>query len=136
VESEALATMVVNRLRGTIGSVAVKAPGAGDERRAWLEDLALLTGGTFLSRELGRPLDAVTAADFGRARRVVVDREHTTVIEGGGDPRAIREHVAGLQSDLARAGSEYEREAVQRRLARLHGGIAVLRAGGATSFER
>ncbi|HET7224898.1 MAG TPA: chaperonin GroEL [Candidatus Eisenbacteria bacterium] len=136
IESEALATLVVNRLRGAVSSVAVRLPMAGEKRRAVLDDLAVLTGGTFLSRELGRPFEQVTPADFGRARRVVVDRDSTAVIEGGGDPRAIRERIGLLEKQLEHADAEFDRDALRERLARLHGGIAVIRVGGATEFER
>ena len=132
VESEALATLVVNRLRGTLTSVAVRAPGAGDVRRALLEDLAVLTGARLFARDLGRPLERVEPADFGRAQRVVVDRDSTTLVGGGGRPEAIRERIAALEGELAAAG-RHERDALRERLGRLTGGVAVVRLGAPTA---
>jgi len=134
VEGEALATLVVNRLRGTIQSIAVKAPGTGDRRRELLEDLAVLTGARLFTRELGRPLERLEPQDFGRAKRVVVDRDHTTVIEGGGDPASIRERVTRLERELKASDSDYDRDWVRERIGRLKGGVAVIRVGAPTEL--
>ena len=135
IEGDALAMLVVNRLRGTVGSVAVKAPDSGERRREFLDDLAVLCGGRLFSTEIGRSLEAVEAADFGRASRVVVDRERTTIVGGGGDSVLVRERIAQVETLLKRADSEYDRERLRSRLARLTGGVAVIRVGGATEVE-
>ena len=135
VEGEALATLVVNRLRGTVHSVAVKAPEIGDARREFLEDLALLTGATLLTGETGRSLEAVRLEDFGRAHRVEVNRDHTVVMEGGGRSDAVRARIAQLEHALQGADYELEREQLRRRIGRLTGGIAVIHVGGATEPE-
>uniref|UniRef100_A0A832I7P0 Chaperonin GroEL n=1 Tax=Eiseniibacteriota bacterium TaxID=2212470 RepID=A0A832I7P0_UNCEI len=132
VEGEALATMVVNRLRGTVQSVAVRVPGLGERRRAMLEDLALLCGANLVAADLGREPEGVTEEDFGRARRVRVDHDSTTVIEGGGRPAAVRLRLQALERELAGASSEADAERLRERRARLAGGVAVIRAGGAT----
>jgi chaperonin GroEL len=135
VEGEALATMVVNRLRGTLACVAVRAPLAGDRRQELLEDLALLCGGTVITRELGRSIERFRPEDLGRAQRVVVERDTTTLLGGGGDPQAIRERVAALERELAAGGSEFDRETRRARLARLGGGIAIVKVGAPSALE-
>ncbi len=135
IEGEALATMVVNRLRGTVTSVALKAPEFGVARGEFLADLALLTGATVISREAGRTLESVTAADLGRAKRVEVDRDATVILEGGGDVAAIRAGITALERELAEASLESERARVRRRISRLTGGVAVIHVGGATEPE-
>jgi chaperonin GroEL len=135
VEGEALATLVVNRLRGTVQSIAVKAPALGDRRRALLEDLAVLTGARLFARDLGTSLEGFTPEDLGRARRVRVTKDHTTLVEGGGDPQAVRERIAAVGRELALGGSEFDREWLRERQGRLTGGIAVIRVGAPTEFE-
>jgi chaperonin GroEL len=135
VEAEALATLVVNRLRGTLASVAVRAPATGEERRALLDDLAVLTGARLLTAEEGSTLDRADAASFGRAKRVIVDRDHTTIVEGGGDQTAIRQRIASLSRRLEASDSEYERDRLRSRLGRLAGGVAAIHVGGATELE-
>jgi len=135
VEGEALATLVVNRLRGAVASVAVRAPEGGARRRALIEDLAALTGARPFTRELGRGTEHVEDADFGRALRVRVDRESTTVVGGGGWPEAIRERIAAIEREIREARSESEREWLRERIGRLKGGIAVLRVGAPTEAE-
>jgi chaperonin GroEL len=135
VEGEALATMVVNRLRGTVTSVALKAPEVGAARSEVLADLAVLTGATVLSRDAGRALDQVTAADLGRAKRIEVDHGSTVVLEGGGDSGHIRERIAGVERELSEATHESERTRLRRRVSRLAGGVAVIHVGGATEPE-
>ena len=135
VEGEALATLVVNRLRGTIGSVAVRAPATGEERRATLEDLAVLTGARLIAAETGIPLDKVAIDHLGRAKRVVVDRETTTIIEGGGRQSEIKARIAQLRRELDASDAEYERERLRARLGRLTGGVGVIRVGAATELE-
>ena len=135
IEGEALATLVVNRLRGTLASVAVKAPGVGEERRSQLEDLALLTGAHLFTPEAGDRLESLEAGSFGRARRVVVDRETTTVVEGGGDQARIRSRITSLEREIAKADSPSQRDRVRARLARLTGGVAVVSVGAPTEIE-
>jgi chaperonin GroEL len=135
VEGEALATLVVNRLRGTLASVAVKAPAIGEERRAQLDDLALLTGARLFATEQGMALERVTSADFGHARRVRVDRESTTLVEGGGDQAAIRQRLELLRGEHENADSDFERDRLQTRLSRLQGGVAVIEVGAPTELE-
>jgi chaperonin GroEL len=135
VEAEALATLVVNRLRGTLASIAVKAPAIGDERSALLDDLAVLTGARRVSAEGGATLKHVESGDFGRAKRVVVDRDTTTVVEGGGDQTQIRQRLAWLKRELLREDSDHERERLRGRISRLEGGIAVVYVGAATEVE-
>ncbi len=135
IEGEALAMMVVNRLRGTVGSVAVKAPESGERRREFLDDLSVLTGGRLLSTDIGRSLEAVDGSDFGRAARVVVDRDRTTLVDGGGKPEAVKERIGQVENLLKRADSEYDRGRLRERLARLTGGVAVIRVGGATEVD-
>jgi chaperonin GroEL len=135
IEGEALAMLVVNRLRGTLASVAVKAPESGERRREWLEDLTVLTGARLYAPDLGRTLEAFQPEDFGRAGRVVVDHDTCTLVAGGGRPEAIREHLARLERECERAGSDYDRDRLRARIARLTGGVAVIRVGGATELE-
>jgi chaperonin GroEL len=135
VDGEALATMVVNKLRGTINVLAVKAPGFGDRRKAMLEDMAILTGGTVLSEEVGRKLDSATIQDLGRARRVVSSKDNTTIIEGSGSEEDIKGRIAQIRLQTDETTSEFDREKLQERLAKLAGGVAVIKVGGATEIE-
>ena len=135
VEGEALATLVVNKIRGTFKSVAVKAPGFGDRRKAMLQDIAILTGATVISEEVGLKLDAATIDLLGRARKVVVAKEETTIVEGLGDEDQIKGSVAQIRSEIEKSDSDYDREKLQERLAKLAGGVAVIKAGAATEVE-
>jgi len=135
VEGEALATLVVNKIRGTFKSVAVKAPGFGDRRKAMLQDIAILTGGTVISEEVGLKLDAATIDLLGRARKVVVAKEETTIVEGLGDEDQIKGRVAQIRAEIEKSDSDYDREKLQERLAKLAGGVAVIKAGAATEVE-
>jgi len=135
VDGEALATLVVNKLRGTINALALKAPGFGDRRKATLQDMAILTGGTVISEEIGRKLDSATLEDLGRARRVVADKDTTTFIEGRGDEQAIKARVAQIRAQIETTTSDFDREKLQERLGKLAGGVAVLKVGGATEPE-
>jgi chaperonin GroEL len=132
VEGDALATLVVNRLRGTIKVCAVKAPAFGDRRKAILEDLAILTGGKVITEDLGIKLENVTLEDLGTAKRVIVDKEATTIVEGGGDGKAIQGRVATIRKQIEETTSDYDREKLQERLAKLAGGVAVVRVGAPT----
>ena len=134
VDGDALATLVVNRLRGTIKVCAVKAPAFGDRRKVILEDLAILTGGRVITEELGIKLENVTISDLGSAKRVIVDKETTTIVEGGGDPKAIQGRVATIRKQIEETTSEYDREKLQERLAKLAGGIAVVKVGAPTEM--
>jgi chaperonin GroEL len=135
VEGEALATLVVNKIRGTIQVVAVKAPAFGDRRKAMLQDIAILTGGTFLSEDLGIKLDKVDASVLGRAKKVVITKEDTTIIEGAGKPEAIQGRIAQTKKEIEETDSSYDKEKLQERLAKLSGGVAVVKVGGATETE-
>ena len=135
VEGEALATLVVNRLRGTINVAAVKAPGFGDRRKAMLEDIAVLTGGKVISEDLGIKLENVKLEDLGTARRVTIDKENTTIIDGGGKTSDLQGRVKTLKSQIEDSTSDYDREKLQERLAKLVGGVAVIRVGAATETE-
>jgi chaperonin GroEL len=135
VEGEALATLVVNRLRGTINVAAVKAPGFGDRRKAMLEDIAVLTGGKVISEDLGLKLENVKLEDLGTARRVTIDKENTTVIDGGGETSDLQARVKTLKTQIEDSTSDYDREKLQERLAKLVGGVAVIRVGAATETE-
>jgi chaperonin GroEL len=135
VEGEALATLVVNRLRGVFANVAVKAPGFGDRRKAMLQDMAILTGGQLIAQELGIKLENVTPENLGRASRIVVDREHTTVIGGKGDKAAIAGRCQELRKQIADTTSDYDREKLEERLATLSGGVAVIRVGAPSEAE-
>ncbi|MBE3576569.1 MAG: chaperonin GroEL [Limnochordales bacterium] len=135
VEGEALATLVVNKIRGTLNVCAVKAPGFGDRRKAMLEDIAILTGGTFLSEDLGIKLENVNLSQLGRARRVKVEKESTTIIEGAGDPAKIKGRIEQIRRQIEETESDYDREKLQERLAKLAGGVAVIKVGAATETE-
>ena len=134
-EGEALATLVVNKLRGTINVLAVKAPSFGDRRKAILEDIAILTGGTFITEEVGRKLETVQVSDLGRARRVVATKEDTVIIEGHGSDEAIQGRIKQIKAQVDDAASEFDREKLQERLAKLAGGVAVVKVGAPTEVE-
>ena len=134
-DGEALATLVVNKLRGTFRALAVKAPGFGDRRKAMLEDIAILTGGTVISEELGRKLDSVTIADLGRAGQVRATKDETTIVDGVGDKKAIKARVEQLKKQVAETTSDFDKEKLQERLAKLAGGVAVIEIGAATEVE-
>ncbi len=135
VDGEALTTIVVNKLRGTFKALAVKAPGFGDRRKAMLQDIATLTGGTVISEELGRKLDSVTLADLGQAHKMVSTKDETTIIGGKGDKEAIAERVAQLKQQISQTTRDFDREKLQERLAKLSGGVAVIEIGAATEVE-
>ena len=135
VEGEALATLVVNRLRGGLKVAAVKAPGFGDRRKAMLEDIAILTGGTAISEDLGIKLENVTLKMLGRAKKVVIDKENTTIVNGAGAKKDIEARAAQIKAQIEETTSDYDREKLQERLAKLAGGVAVIRVGGATEVE-
>ena len=135
IEGEALATLVVNKIRGTFRSVAVKAPGFGDRRKAMLQDIAILTGGTVISEEVGLKLEAATLDLLGKARKVVVTKDETTIVEGAGDDEMIKGRVNQIRSEIEKTDSDYDREKLQERLAKLAGGVAVIKAGAATEVE-
>ena len=135
VEGEALATLVVNRLRGTFKAVAVKAPGFGDRRKAMLEDIAILTGGTVITEDMGRKLDSVELTDLGTARQVRITKDETTIIDGVGDKDVIAKRVSQIRSQVEETTSEFDREKLQERLAKLSGGVAVIEVGAATEVE-
>ncbi|MGA9822218.1 MAG: chaperonin GroEL [Desulfobaccales bacterium] len=135
VEGEALATLVVNKLRGTLQVAATKAPGFGDRRKAMLEDIAILTGGQMISEEMGWKLENVTLKELGSAKRINIDRDNTTIIDGGGDRAAIEGRVKQIRAQIDETTSDYDREKLQERLAKLVGGVAVIRVGAATEIE-
>jgi chaperonin GroEL len=135
VEGEALATLVVNKLRGGLKVAAVKAPGFGDRRKAMLEDIAILTGGQLISEDLGIKLENVTTAMLGRAKRVIIEKEKTTIVDGAGKKKEIEARVGQIKSQIEETTSDYDREKLQERLAKLAGGVAVIRVGGATEIE-
>jgi chaperonin GroEL len=135
VEGEALATLVQNKIRGVLSSVAVKAPGFGDRRKAMLQDLAVLTGGQVISEEVGLKLDNVTLDLLGRARKVVITKDDTTIVDGAGDPEAVKGRVAQIRREIEDTDSDWDREKLQERLAKLAGGVAVVRVGAATEVE-
>jgi len=135
VEGEALATLVVNKLRGTLQVCAVKAPGFGDRRKAMLEDIAILTGGKMIAEDLGIKLENVTLNDLGRAKKITVDKENTTIVEGAGDPEKIKGRVKQIKTQIEETTSDYDREKLQERLAKLVGGVAVINVGAATEVE-
>ncbi len=135
VEGEALATLVVNKLRGTLACCAVKAPGFGDRRKATLEDIATLTGGKAISEDLGVKLENLTLADLGRAKKVVVDKDNTTIVEGGGKTSAIEGRIKQIRMQIEETTSDYDREKLQERLAKLAGGVAIIKVGAATETE-
>ena len=135
VEGEALNTLIVNRLRGTLNVVCVKAPGFGDRRKEMLQDIAILTGGTVVSEEVGLELKETVMDDLGRARQVKVTKENTTIVDGAGDAKAIKDRVAQIKSQIANTTSDYDKEKLQERLAKLSGGVAVIKAGASTETE-
>jgi chaperonin GroEL len=135
VEGEALATLVVNKIRGTFQAAAVKAPGFGDRRKAMLEDIAILTGGLAITEDLGRTLESITLADLGRAKRVAIDKDNTTIIEGAGKSKDIVGRINLLKRQIEETTSDYDREKLQERLAKLAGGVAVINVGAATEIE-
>lgn len=135
VEGEALATLVVNKLRGTLQCCAVKAPGFGDRRKAMLEDIAILTGGKMIAEELGIQLEKITLSDLGRAKKVIVDKENTTIVEGAGKTADIKGRIETIKAQIKETTSDYDREKLQERLAKLSGGVAVIRVGAVTEAE-
>ena len=135
VEGEALATLVVNKLRGTLKCAAVKAPGFGDRRKAMLEDIAILTGGQMISEEMGVKLESITLKDLGKAKRITIDKDNTTIIEGGGESKGIEGRVKMIRAQIEETTSDYDREKLQERLAKLVGGVAVINVGAATESE-
>jgi len=136
VEGEALATLVVNKLRGTFTAVAVKAPGFGDRRKAMLEDMAILTGGQVISEDLGLKLDQTKVEQLGKARRVTVTKDDTTIVEGAGKPEAIQARIKSIKSQVEETTSDFDKEKLQERLAKLAGGVAVIKVGAATEVEQ
>jgi len=135
IEGESLATLVVNKLRGTLSPLALKAPGFGDRRKAMLQDIAALTGGEVISEEVGRKLDSVTIEDLGRARRVIADKDNTTIVEGKGEAKDIEARIKQIRAEIDISTSDYDKEKLQERLAKLAGGVAVIKVGGATETE-
>ncbi len=135
VEGEAIATLVVNKLRGGLKVAAVKAPGFGDRRKAMLEDIAILTGGQLISEDLGIKLENVTTAMLGRAKKIVIEKEKTTIVHGAGKKADIEARVAQIKAQIEETTSDYDKEKLQERLAKLAGGVAVIRVGGATEIE-
>ncbi len=135
VESEALATLVVNNLRGILKTCAVKAPGFGDRRKAMLEDIAVLTGGQVIAEEVGLTLEKATLKDLGQAKRVEIDKEETTLIDGAGDPKAIEARLKSIRTQIEEATSDYDKEKLQERVAKLAGGVAIVKVGAATEIE-
>ena len=135
VEGESLATIVVNKLRGTFTVVAVKAPGFGDRRKRMLEDIAILTGGEVITEEMGLKLENTTITQLGRARKVVVDKDHTTIIDGAGESDAIKARIKQIKQEIENTDSDFDREKLQERLAKLSGGVAVVKVGAATETE-
>ena len=134
-EGEALATLVVNKLRGTLNCLAIKAPGFGDRRKAMLDDIAILTGGTVLSEDVGRKLDSATVADLGRCRRVTSNKDETTFVEGHGSEEEIQNRIKQIKAQIEDTTSEFDREKLQERMAKLSGGVAIIKVGGATEVE-
>jgi chaperonin GroEL len=135
VDGEALATLVVNKLRGNLNPLVVKAPSFGERRTAILQDIAILTGGTFITEQMGRKLDSVTIADLGRARTVVSTKEETTIVEGAGSDEAIQARIKQIKAQVEETASDFDREKAQERLAKLAGGVAVIKAGAASEVE-
>src|SRR6185312_4807329 len=135
VEGESLATIVVNKLRGTFQAVAVKAPGFGDRRKRMLEDIAVLSGGEVITEELGLKLENTKLSQLGHARKVVVDKDSTTIIDGAGDSEAIKARIKQLKGEIENTDSDFDREKLQERLAKLSGGVAVIKVGAATETE-
>ena len=135
VDGEALATLVVNKLRGTVNVLAVKAPGFGDRRKAMLEDIGVLTGGTVITEEIGRTLDQTQVADLGRARRIVANKDDTTLVEGAGSDEAIQNRIKEIKAQVDQTASDFDREKLQERLAKLAGGVAIIKVGAPTEVE-
>src|SRR5437870_9308240 len=135
IEGEALATLVVNKIRGTLRCVAVKAPGFGDRRKAMLEDIAILTGGKLIAEELGIKLDNIALQDLGRAKRIVVDKDNTTIVDGAGKKSDLEGRIKQIRAQIDETTSDYDREKLQERLAKLIGGVAVINVGAATEVE-
>ncbi len=135
VEGEALATLVVNKLRGTLKVAAVKAPGFGDRRKAMLEDIAILTGGQVITEDLGIKLENVTVNDLGPAKRVIIDKDNTTIVDGAGDKEKLAGRVKQIRAQIEDTTSDYDREKLQERLAKMVGGVAVINVGAATEIE-
>ena len=135
IAGEALATLVVNKLRGTLQVAAVKAPGFGDRRKAMLEDIAVLTGGRCLTEDLGIKLENITLEDLGRAKRITIDKENTTIVEGEGSTKDIQGRIKQIRRQIEETTSDYDREKLQERLAKLAGGVAVINVGAATETE-
>ena len=135
VDGEALATLVVNKLRGTLNALAVKAPGFGDRRKAMLEDIAILTGGTVISEDMGKKLDSATIEDFGQARRISATKDETTIVEGRGSEEGIQARINQIKTQIEETTSEFDREKLQERMAKLSGGVAVIKVGAATEVE-
>jgi chaperonin GroEL len=135
IEGEALATLVVNKLRGTLQVCAVKSPGFGDRRKAMMEDIAVLTAGKFISEDLGIKLESLTLADMGRAKRISIDKENTTIVEGGGKHADIQGRIGQIRRQIEETTSDYDREKLQERLAKLAGGVAVINVGASTETE-
>jgi chaperonin GroEL len=135
IEGEALAALVVNRLRGVLRVCAVKAPGFGDRRKAILQDIAVLTGGQFVSEDLGTKLDTLELSQLGKAKRLIIDKDTTTIVQGGGDPAVIKERILQIRTQIEVTTSDYDKEKLEERLAKLTGGVAVIKAGGATEAE-
>ena len=135
VEGEALATLVVNKLRGTLSCLAIKAPGFGDRRKAMLEDMAILTGGQVISEEIGRKLDSVEVDDLGRCRRLVATKEDTLFVDGAGSEDAIQGRINQIKAQIEETTSDFDREKLQERLAKLSGGVAIIKVGAATEVE-
>src|SRR5690349_10433041 len=135
VEGEALATLIVNKIKGTFKSVAVKAPGFGDRRKAMLQDIAILTGGQVVSEEVGLKLEGTGLDMLGRARKIVTTKDETTIVDGAGDADQINGRVAQIRAEIEKSDSDYDREKLQERLAKLAGGVAVIKVGAATEVE-
>src|SRR5690606_36238863 len=135
IEGEALATLVVNKIRGTLAAAAVKAPGFGDRRKAMLQDMAILTGGQVIAEELGLKLENVTLKDLGKAKKVVIDKDNTTIIDGAGAKKEIEGRCNEIRKQIEETTSDYDREKLQERLAKLVGGVAVVKVGAATESE-
>ena len=135
VDGEALATLVVNNIRGILKTVAIKAPGFGDRRKAMLEDIAILTGGTVIAEELGLKLENATLKDLGRAKKVEAGKEDTTIIDGAGEKASIEARVKNIRKQIEEATSDYDKEKLQERVAKLAGGVAIIKVGAATEVE-
>jgi len=135
IENQALATLVVNKLRGTLNVVAVKAPGFGDRKKEMLQDIAVITGATFISEEVGRTLESVEVSDLGSAKKVVVSKEETIIVEGSGIGKSIKDRVSEIKNQIDKSTSEYDKEKLQERLAKLSGGVAIIKVGAASEIE-